>query len=230
MKNAARITATILLAGGIIWAQSLPVIATVQTDDSGKKMVALENLRTSPLTAYAIEVPITLTPSNGGAPRSTVIDVLRDAALSATFKPVPGNGTELDYMFITGASVTIKAALWADGTSLGDSVWIRKLTQQRALALRHVQLAISILEDAQRLNRAAPDIAASARQGEIQATQEQDEPGEAAIAKSYYGMIIREMTRPPERRPNAKPLDTAERIRRAMSALMRARDRALPFQ
>lgn len=171
------------------WAQSPPVVATTTTDSSGHVTLFVRNLGVSALTACAYLADIHTTLGTGEVLPATIQEHgLRDAAVNLIDKPILPNQTGTFSISGVNGQVTLMAALWADGTSFGDSVWVHKLFQTRFLAMKHIDLAISVVEDAMRSNRSLADTAALADAGVAQVRQDADDLDEIGV-QIYYQNI-----------------------------------------
>jgi hypothetical protein len=164
-------------------------------------------------------------PLPGRSANSGTLSSMRDAALDFAMEPVPANQTGTVQIPGNISKVSLKAAVWADGTTFGEAGWIHKLLLQRITASRHVELVLALLQESIRANTSPADIATMAKEKRAQVDREVDDPQEAALSKSYYTIVIRRMTEETSQSARGAAPTDQQRITAALKALTRARDR-----
>jgi hypothetical protein len=157
----------------------------------------------------------------------------KDAALEPGSAPIPPN-QQITLPFFNG-EVTLRAALWADGTSYGDSQWINRLRERRTLAALHNANAIAVLQKALDSGTDTPALIKQLQtivDGITSLTVNLDD---VALARNYYQTALRRFANPDGfaySEVDGKPLHMTDRqiIEITLEGLERQRARFEEYQ
>jgi hypothetical protein len=132
--------------------QNSTVRTSTELLDNGQLLLKVENRSSLPITAIAAVG--TRTPETAGGHPGTSVRYFDSVLNAETFKQLDPYQTYTFRFF--GAKpadvkkeATLKAVLFYDGSSYGDSEWVSKLIGMRKSALANLQDAIQMLKSAQ---------------------------------------------------------------------------------
>ncbi len=136
----------------------------------------------------------------------------KDAALELGTEPIPPSHQLIIRTFLNG-EVTFLGALWADGTSCGAPEWVTRLLEHRALAQRHNDNEIAVLQTALDSGTDKPALIKqlqSSMDGITETTVNADDVG---ALHSHYQQVIRMLANPDSvlKRPDGTPAHMTER-------------------
>jgi hypothetical protein len=209
-------------------AQTEPILVTTAQDSSGFSTVTIKNLGSSALTAYAVTTSYN-TRSSDGTIAAVHGEGITDAAVGPPTSPIqPGqHGT-----FRPGGpypQFKVEAAVWADGTTFGDPVWVHRILYGRQVAARHLDAVLRLLRNALQLNTSVAEIIRQAKNGERQVDAEKESVDEVVTVGRYYRDIQSSMATPPKQ-PDGSPSTREQTIQQLLARFQRARDRLRPYE
>ena len=212
------VMAMCLTSGRLACAAEPLAVATTTTDSSGRVTLVVQNFGTSALTACVYIAAIHTTSARTG-PATIEEHGLRDAAVNFFENPIMPNQSGTFSISGFNGQVSFLAALWADGTSFGDPMWIAKISTRRKLALKHIDLLLSIVEDARRTNSSLLDTAARANASAKLVLQDSSDPDVFAGVNMYYTAVNARLTGPTLKRNGVTPLTDEETMGQAIREL-----------
>lgn len=157
----------LLSVAAVSGAQNTPVTATVTFLDNGRVQVALINNGRQPITGLTVVGEIT--PFSGGTAHSTWVRGI-DAVIGPLDHPLMPKGT---CTFVFNApdapdrarfEVSLKAAVFDDGSTFGEAEWIDRLILHRRYLYRHVDAALRFLSDVRRAPNSREQVVQSAEE------------------------------------------------------------------
>jgi len=181
-----------------------PVVGT-SLDGAGNLTVTLRNnASSSALTAYAwTSTYHGLTTDGKFAPDFITQHEITDAAFKPTVKPiVPGQELTFQPSGLSPEFV-FRAAVWADGTTYGDPVWIRRILHIREVAAKNLDSIILMLRNAIQRNTSASDVIGQGQAGNTRLTAERESVEESVVVGRYYSTLNQAMTNPPTHKDGA---------------------------
>lgn len=190
MKTAvAGLTIALGLVGRTLRAQSPDVNLYSAVNSDGTMSWTVENRGASALVACLLWASY----PNGG--RGVLY---RDVVLPGPFEPIPPGLTFVERQ-PAGTQMTLKAALWADGSSyteFGDATWVERILDHRSAFKRHAQALMTLLQQTLASGTGAETLVAELRRAmeEIRKTEHPDDFG---IASGEYEAMIHRITHPP---------------------------------
>jgi len=219
MAKATIFLSSLCIALGAIGRAQAPLVTSTITDPDGHTRLLVQNLSSSALTACAYVAQMhSMTADGQISPEIIQERVLSDSALNLS-GPILPNQTKTFNISGWNAQVTLTAVLWADGNSFGDPVWIQKLLQRRALARKHVDLALSIVEEAKQSGSSLAEAAGREEAAKAQADQDSNDQDVVPGLKMYYNQVLMRLTGPGLKHSTGQTFTDAETMDQAIREL-----------
>lgn len=217
MRKLAGISLAVALFVPILRAQSANISLTTATDPDGSVIVTVANHAAVALTAVLVEEKL----PGGRSPK------YEDAALPGSFKPILPMQQSTERAPI-GTRAFLEAAIWADGSTYGDPMWVQRIRDHRAAYMKSLNQVLAVFQRA--INRGtAPDeivmqlqtLADTAKSGLLS----RDDLSQTVGA---YRNGIEHIQNPP-RREDGSALLFREVLQEYVRMLARQRDRFLKY-
>jgi hypothetical protein len=157
----------------VLWAQSAPVTVSLSAPVKGPVELMIRNHARTAVTAYAVTVSYT---ANGS---TAAQDLIWDSALRLSTPELEPNEAAVRRLAVSpaNASVALRAVVFADGRTSGESAWIGRIVSQRRFALAAIDGVRKILPDAR------PEDLEAARREKLAAAAA---PEEKSLIDDYY--------------------------------------------
>lgn len=123
--------------------------------------------------------------------------------------------------------MTLLAAIWADGSTFGDSKWVNRLLERRFILQKHVDNAISILQRALNVNTDTKSLIA-----ELQTNLDSlnyENPDDQSLARSCYTVAIQQFTKP-QTCLDGRPVPDRQVLQFAITELEERRERLRQYR
>jgi hypothetical protein len=157
-----------------LWAQSAPVTVSLSAPVKGPVELLIRNHGRTAVTAYAVTVSYQ---DNGN---TAAQDVIWDSTLHLSTPELEPNEAAVRRLAVSpvDASARLRAVVFADGRTSGESEWLGRITAQRRFALATVDGLRKILPTAK-----PEDLEATHREKLASAGPEQK-----SLIEAYYGL------------------------------------------
>ena len=219
------------------WGQTPPLvptaslIATTSPEPNGKGYrLNVQNLRDTTLTALAFVASYQAPLSTGKTALVTEV-AFKDPGIGSTELPIPASSSGSIRVGMSGPGVVnVKAALWADGTALGDPAYIHKLVHHRTVLKEHLTSALSILRAALTEERSTSlsDVVGLVKEGGT-GLAKSDDPEDRDYDSYVESFVERQLLAPPRKRDDGTVLTARETIEEQIRSLQRQLDRLTPY-
>jgi len=167
---------------------------TVETLPDGYTLYHIENGSSQPITALAVVA--TRTEVAGTHTKDTSVRFF-DSVLSPVNQPSLSPG-QIYTVKLFGpnpppsaiqSEIDLKAVIFADGSSSGDTEWVGRLLARRRAAYTHLQAAMSILSTAQQSNMSLQELQANIQAAKDSASTAAQLIEEKQVVGHIYGEI-----------------------------------------
>ena len=124
-----------------LWAQSAPVTVSLSAPVKGPVELTIRNHGRAAVTAYAVTVSYT---ANGN---TATQDLIWDSMLRLSTPDLEPNEAAVRRVAISpaNASVALRAVVFADGRTSGESAWVGRIASERRFALATIDGVRQIL-------------------------------------------------------------------------------------
>jgi hypothetical protein len=227
------VRAVIALGVITVWIAPMPgesplLVPVITPGPNGRATLTIQNRAATTLVALLYTVDFSTVSSDGRTHQIREWGY-RDAATERGTEPTPPNQSFVRPTANDG-QLTLLAAIWADGSTFGDSSWVNRLLQRRLLLQTHLDNAISILQRALSVNTDTKSLIA-----ELQTSLDNlnklnlQHSEDLALARSCYSGSIQRFAKPP-RHFDGTPATDREVLQIDTSELEKRRERLRQYR
>jgi hypothetical protein len=174
-----------------------PVSAAVASRSDGSAQISLQNQSGKTVTAFAYSASFT------GGPQVVEGEFFRDSAILEAERPIVAGATVTRLAKgpagAVATSVHLRAVLFSDGSSFGDSTWVQRLLLRRQYAAKGLDSALRDVASVAQLSTA--DAVAYLKSSKASLIARATSPDEALCISPYYNILLGQAQSPNTSQP-----------------------------